>query len=108
MERVRDIASENELDEGFLTLTKTVFYYLDTNQDGYVDSEELRSGLCTFGSSLRGTDGSQPPSMRDVSALIESVDEDANQKLDIAEFLELVLKMEGNPMVMVSSLLYTP
>lgn len=108
LERVRDIASENELDEGFLTLTKTVFYYLDTNQDGYVDSKELRSGLCTFGSSLRGTDGSQPPSMRDVSALIESVDEDANQKLDIAEFLELVLKMEGNPMVMVSSLLYTP
>ncbi|XRB10579.1 EF-hand domain-containing protein [Pseudoscourfieldia marina] len=57
-ERVREVAAENDLDEGFLTLTKTVFYYLDTNQDGYDDSKiVLRSFVCGLltlaGSSFR-------------------------------------------------------
>lgn len=83
-----------------------MFAYLDDNRDGFLELSELRSGLCVFGTSLKGREGT--PSVDDVRELINKVDVDENEKLDLAEWLQLVLLMEGDPQAMVSSLLYTP
>ncbi|MQL87115.1 hypothetical protein Taro_019653 [Colocasia esculenta] len=64
---------------------KEMFRLIDTDSDGIVSSEELKSGLSKYGSQLAESE---------VQMLIEAVDTNGKGKLDYGEFLAVYLHLQ--------------
>mmetsp|Transcript_22507 Transcript_22507/g.31318 ORF Transcript_22507/g.31318 Transcript_22507/m.31318 type:complete len:417 (+) Transcript_22507:227-1477(+) len=96
-EVVAKLKRKYRLKDRFVNLTRSVFLWIDTNKNGFLDVNELRVALCAFG---------QKPSEADAQLALESADTDQNLMLDFGEFLELVIRIKGDPEIAIKGLMY--